>query len=218
MNKLLLAAVPQAFKGFINAVMLTCKIKRVGTDHLEGLRAKGRRWIYSAWHNNTAVAVWTEKNRGLAMLASDSADGELIARAIAALGNVPIRGSSSAAGERAVRHMVRALRNGGNAALTPDGPRGPKYHLQAGALWIAALSGCALVPYHIESTRQWVFRNSWDGHKIPKPFSTVYVCIGEPYEVSRSAIKSEPEAMRREFEALMMQNAAHCARLAGTDL
>ena len=215
MNKLLLTVAPLTFKALIYAIMLTCRVKRIGSHHVETLKAQGRQWIYSAWHNNTATAVWMERNQGLAMMASDSSDGELIAGAISALGNLPIRGSSSAAGDRAVRDMVRALRNGRSSALTPDGPRGPKYRLQPGVLWIAALSGCALLPYHIEADRQWEFSKSWDGHKIPKPFSTVYVCIGEPFEVSRAAMKSESEHLRDEFEKRMLDNAEHCSRMAG---
>ncbi len=207
---------PLAFKAAMNAIMLTCRVKRLGNHHVETLKTQGRQWIYSAWHNNTAMAVWMERDQGLAMMASDSSDGELIARAIAALGNLPIRGSSSAAGDRAVRDMVRALRNGHSSALTPDGPRGPRYHLQSGALWIAALSGCALVPYHIEADRQWVFSKSWDGHKIAKPFSNVYVSIGEPFEVSRALMKADSERLRQEFEERMRNNAEHCATLAGT--
>jgi len=214
-NKLVLAVAPLVFKVLIYSIMLTCRVKRVGDHHVETIKAQGRQWIYSAWHNNTATAVWMERNQGLAMMASDSADGELIARAIAALGNLPIRGSSSVAGQRAVRDMVRALRNGHSAALTPDGPRGPRYRLQPGALWIAALSGSALVPYHIEANRQWVLSKSWDGHKIPKPFSIVYVCIGEPYEASKASVKTELEHLREEFEQRMLENAAHCSKLAG---
>lgn len=195
--------------------MVTCRIKRLGEHHADDLRLQGRRWIYASWHNNTATAVWAERNQGMAMMASASTDGDLIARAIAAFGNIPVRGSSSNAGSKAARDMVRALRNGRTGALTPDGPKGPKYRLQAGAIWISALSGCPLLPYHIEATRQWVFASSWDNHKIPKPFSTVYVCIGEPYHVSRTALKENPEAVRKEFEVRMIKNMDHCIALAG---
>ncbi len=194
-------------------IMGSCRIRWIGRENLAQLRAEQRNWIYSAWHNNTATSVWTERRRGIAMMASASADGELIARAIAALGNVPVRGSSSTEGSKAARVMIRALRSGRNAALTPDGPRGPKYVLQPGALWIAAMSGCPLVPYHIEATRQWEF-NSWDAHKIPKPFSTVYVCIGTPYTVDKERLKRDTREMVDEFQQSMMANTRHCLALA----
>ncbi len=198
----------------MHAVMITCRVQRIGEENIEKLKTQGQPWIYAAWHDNTAAAVWAERGQGVAMMASASEDGELIARGIAAFGNEPIRGSSSAAGDKAVRDMVRALRAGRLAAVTPDGPRGPKYQLQPGALWIAGLSACPLVPYHIEASRQWVLKKSWDQHKIPKPFSTVYVSIGEPFFVERKQLRSKFEAMINEFEQRMMENVARCNQLA----
>jgi lysophospholipid acyltransferase (LPLAT)-like uncharacterized protein len=198
----------------MHAIMITCRVRRIGEENIETLKTQGQPWIYAAWHNNTASAVWAERGQGVAMMASASEDGELIARGIAAFGNEPIRGSSSASGDKAVRDMVRALRAGRLAAVTPDGPRGPKYQLQPGALWIAALSACPLVPYHIEGSRQWVLKKSWDQHKIPKPFSTVYVSIGEPFFVNKKQLRSGIETMVNEFERRMMENVARCNQLA----
>lgn len=194
--------------------MITCRVRRIGEENIEQLKKRGQPWIYTAWHNNTASAVWAERGQGVAMMASASEDGELIARGIAAFGNQPIRGSSSTAGDKAVRDMVRALRAGHLAAVTPDGPRGPKYHLQPGALWIAGLSACPLVPYHIEGSRQWVLKKSWDQHKIPKPFSTVYISIGEPFFVNKKQLRSGIEDVVNEFGRRMMENVARCSQLA----
>lgn len=194
--------------------MVTCRVRRVGEENIQRLKTKGQPWIYASWHDNTASAVWAERGQQVAMMASASEDGELIARGIAAFGNVPIRGSSSAAGDKAIRDMVRALRGGRLAAVTPDGPRGPKHQLQPGALWIAGLSACPLVPYHIESSRQWVLAKSWDQHKIPKPFATVYICIGEPFFVDKKQLRSGVKSMVEEFEQRMMENVARCKQLA----
>ena len=88
-----------------------------------------------------------------------------------------------------------------------------KFWLLIGVLWIGALSGCPLVPYHIEADRQWIF-NSWDGHKLPKPFATVYECFGEPFEVSKEALRRDAAGVAATFEARMMGNLSHCQTLA----
>ncbi len=198
----------------MQTIMITCRKRRIGGENIEKLRKQGKPWIYAAWHDNTAAAVWAERGQGVAMMASASEDGELIARGIAAFGNEPIRGSSSAAGDSAVRAMVRALRAGRLAAVTPDGPRGPRYQLHPGSLWIAGLSTCPLVPYHIEASRQWVLKKSWDRHKIPKPFATVYISIGEPFVVDKAQLRCGIEAMIKDFEQRMMENVARCKQLA----
>ncbi len=214
MNRFVLSIVPVAYKWLMQTVMATCRVRRVGEEHLDPLKSQGQPWIYVAWHNNTAAGVWAERGQGIAMMASASDDGELIARGIAAFGNMPIRGSTSAAGDKAVRDMVRALRAGHLASVTPDGPRGPKYQLHPGALWIAVLSGCPLVPYHIEASRQWVLEKSWDQHKIPKPFSTVYIAVGAPFFVDKAQMRSDSGAITDVFSRRMMENVARCQQLA----
>ena len=122
--------------------------------------------------------------------------------------------SSSKGGAKAAKAMVRLLRKGHPAAITPDGPRGPWRELQGGVLSISAMSGAPLVPYHHEADRQWIF-TSWDRHRVPKPFSTVWISIGEPYEVDRKRLAEEPEAVRREVQQRMMENVHSAERLAG---
>lgn len=160
------------------------------------------------------MTVCRLRNRRMAMMASASRDGELIARAIEKLGNVPVRGSSSFRGGQAVRDMVRALRAGADGAMTPDGPRGPVYQCQGGALRIAALSGCALVPYELEANRQWRIR-SWDRHKIPKPFATIYEYIGEPLHVTRDEIPGGESTALDALQQRMSTNTRTCLTAAG---
>jgi len=198
----------------MHSIMATCRLNRVGYDYIESMKTENKPWIYAAWHNNTAIGVWEMRRQDFAMMASASDDGELIARGITAFGNRAVRGSSSSQGGKAVRDIVRALRAGRSAAITPDGPRGPKYQLQPGVLWIAGLSACPLVPYHIEASRQWVLKKSWDRHKIPQPFTTVHVCIGQPFFVDKDRLRSEEQSLIRQFQQQMMENVARCKQLA----
>ena len=47
--------------------------------------------------------------------------------------------------------------------------------------------------------RHWTL-NSWDRTQIPKPFATVAIAIGEPFDVSAEAGESELEAARKNLE------------------
>jgi lysophospholipid acyltransferase (LPLAT)-like uncharacterized protein len=69
------------------------------------------------------------------------------------------------------------------AAFTIDGPRGPARVAQAGAVWLAMATGNPVVPFHLEASRHWTLR-SWDRTQIPKPFTTVALAIGEPFDVA----------------------------------
>lgn len=200
-----LVILPWLYKLLILGILKTCRVRFIGRPQVEKLAHEGKTWIFCAWHENTAVSVALERNTGSAMMASDSRDGEYIARGIAALGNIPVRGSSSKGGTKAIRTMVKWLRNGHSAAVTPDGPRGPRRQLQPGVLWISALAGAPLVPYHVVATREWTAR-SWDRHRIPKPFSRVYVAIGEPFRVDLEALKTDEAAQAAAFAARMAAN------------
>ena len=80
------------------------------------------------------------------MLASDSKDGEYIARGIRAFGHSTVRGSSSRGTTKATRGLLRALQRKHNVSITPDGPRGPRYKAQPGALWVSVMADSPIVP------------------------------------------------------------------------
>ena len=185
--------------------------------HFKTVRRGMRRMVSSTRRSvmSRPASCWStmERNTGCAMMASDSKDGAIIARGIELCGNIPVRGSSSKGGSKAAKAMVRLLRKGHPAAITPDGPRGPRHELQSGILMISAMSGCPIVPYHFVADRQWVF-TSWDRHRLPKPFSTVWISVGKPYSVDRKRLAEEPEAVQLEVTELMMANVENAERLA----
>lgn len=214
MNRLALFAIPWIFKGVMVGIMRTCAVRRVGAEPVEALRGRGQPWLYCSWHNNIAMGVCRLRNQQVAMMASASRDGDLIARAIEVLGNIAVRGSSSFRGSQAARDMMRVVRQGHSGAISPDGPRGPAYVCQPGAAWVAALTGCPLVPYHLEASRQWRAA-SWDRHKIPKPFATIHEHFGEPMYVSRDEMAADSSAVLATLQQRMRDNTIACLRAAG---
>ena len=145
------------------------------------------------------------RNRGLTCMVSASRDGEYVARLGALFGHDTVRGSSSKGSSGATRAVLKLLRRGKAVALTPDGPRGPKYQVQHGVLWLATAGNAPIVPFHIEASRQWVL-NSWDNHRFPKPFSTIHIGMGDPVYVSRDEFKHDPAAAAEKVREAMMRN------------
>jgi hypothetical protein len=86
------------------------------------------------------------------------------------------------------------------AAFTVDGPRGPARIAQAGAVWLAKVTGNPVLPFHIESDRHWSL-GSWDRTQIPKPYAHVALAMGEPVEVPRDADAEGIESARGLLEA-----------------
>ena len=66
----------------------------------------------------------------------------MLARFFEHHGVKPVRGSSSRRGARALRELTRWADKGYDLAITPDGPRGPKYAVQGGVITLAQLTLC----------------------------------------------------------------------------
>ncbi len=161
-------------------------------------------WVF--WHNQLFISpyFWERfcPTRRGAALASKSSDGEIIAAIISCFGLRPIRGSSSRGGSRALVEMKRALEDGFDVAITPDGPRGPCYHVNPGVVKLAQLTGGTVFPMHIEYSRCWRLK-SWDGFLIPKPFATVQITLDPLYTIPPTATEEEFEAERAKLEQML---------------
>ena len=104
--------------------------------------------IYPFWHRCVLPSVWVFRKRKLAVMTSQSRDGEYIARVIERYGFVAVRGSSSRGGQRALLEMRRIVADGGGVAFTIDGPRGPRYVAKRGPVLLARETGvrnCSLL-------------------------------------------------------------------------
>ena len=164
--------------------------------------------IFCIWHNRLALSVKLyfavgrkrADTPGLAGLVSASKDGALLTAIFARFGVQPVRGSSSRRGAQALVEMCTWAERGYDLAITPDGPRGPRYVLADGAITLAQVTGLPLVPasYHLN----WkVAVKSWDRFQIPLPFARCEVRLGKVFQIPRELMDAERERFRQEVEA-----------------
>jgi lysophospholipid acyltransferase (LPLAT)-like uncharacterized protein len=158
--------------------------------------------IFPFWHRCVLPAIWIFRKRNLAVMTSRSLDGEYIARVIRRFGYVPIRGSSSRGGPRAMLEMQTFVNKSGGAAFTIDGPRGPRYVAKKGPIHLAKTTGAAITPFYVAVEKTWVL-NTWDGFVIPKPFSRVLVQVAPRIYVPRDADEPTLEARYDEMQAAL---------------
>lgn len=140
-------------------------------------------WVF--WHNRLMgmPRIYTRhlKDRKGAVLTSPSRDGGVIAAMMECFGVAAVRGSSNKRAAAALVEMMRWIRGGYDLVVTPDGPRGPRYHLQPGLIKVAQKTGAAIFPIRVEYSNYWKFERAWDHFRVPKPFSRVKIVL-EPYE------------------------------------
>jgi lysophospholipid acyltransferase (LPLAT)-like uncharacterized protein len=89
------------------------------------------------WHRCVFPATFFYRKRGIAVMTSQSFDGEYIARIIERFGFSAPRGSSSRGGVRALLGMHKIIDQGLSVAFTIDGPRGPMYVAKPGPVLLA---------------------------------------------------------------------------------
>jgi lysophospholipid acyltransferase (LPLAT)-like uncharacterized protein len=93
---------------------------------------------------------------------------------------------------------------GYDLAITPDGPRGPRYVVQEGIISLGQLTGYPIIPssYHLG----WKIRlKSWDGFQIPLPFSRCEMFYNKPIRVPTNATEAERENFRLELERALKE-------------
>jgi lysophospholipid acyltransferase (LPLAT)-like uncharacterized protein len=135
--------------------------------------------LVAAWHNRIFALPlcyqWLCKaRRPLTVLTSASRDGGFLSALVARFGIGSVRGSSSRRGSAAVRELAGELKRGADVIITPDGPRGPRYALNPGLMFLARQMGIPIMPVRVEYDDFWELK-SWDRFRIPKPFSKVRV-------------------------------------------
>ncbi len=166
--------------------------------------------IYCTWHNRLALCVKIyfafSRQRfnapGMAGLVSASKDGALLTAIFQRFGVQPVRGSSSRRGAQALLELSSWAQRGYDLAITPDGPRGPRYVVADGAITLAQITGLPLVPgsYHLN----WkITVKSWDRFQIPLPFARCDIFVGKVISIPRELTAEQREQFRREVEAEM---------------
>ena len=177
----------------------TLRIERLHRDRYEGLKARGVPILFALWHGRMFLSILEHRRQGIATMASQSEDGEIIARWLTHNGYVATRGSTTRGGGRALRELVRHVRSGRHAALTVDGPKGPLRVVQPGVIQLAKLTGGWILPITSSCSRP-RFLASWDRYLLPGPFSRAVVGYGEPFSIPENL--PDGEAARRIAEAL----------------
>jgi lysophospholipid acyltransferase (LPLAT)-like uncharacterized protein len=162
--------------------------------------------LWAFWHNRLFVMPYMFEHyfpgRLGAALSSASKDGEYIAAFVQRFGIRPIRGSSSRGGVRALVEMKRAIDDGYIMAITPDGPRGPRYHLNPGLVKLAQITGGFILPIHVNYSGFWQLK-TWDGFMIPKPFSTVEITFDVLHKIPPTESEAEFEYQRVRMERML---------------
>jgi lysophospholipid acyltransferase (LPLAT)-like uncharacterized protein len=194
--------------GLVRLFWGTCRVARViGDEYMAEALKKAPSLIPVYWHQHQlfcARYLLEQAPRGLKLgfLISPSVDGEIGVMIVSHFGGHVIRGSTTHTGARALRDYYDGLvKQGISPAITPDGPKGPRFVFKPGAILLSQMSQRPILPMAYAASRATLFQ--WDKFVLPWPFSRIVIAIGAPRQVPRTLQPAALEALQKEMAAEM---------------
>ncbi len=185
--------------GFIVTVIF--KIKRHFYDCKVINYPKNTNCLFALWHSRQCGVYGIPEREKLHCLISKSKDGEIIATAAEAIGIKTVRGSQRRDGAEASLKILDILKEGGNVAITIDGPNGPKEVVKKGIVEIAKLSGIPIVPLAWDNPgKGFIKLKTWDEFCFPLFCKKLCLLCGKPIYVNKDADDNEIERVRKQVE------------------
>ena len=181
----------------------------VGAEQLEALLRKHEAVVPVFWHQHLLVCarfVVAGRIAGLkpGSMISPSVDGQAPSMLATMYGAHVVRGSGSYTGVRAVRGVHQAIvKEKISPAITPDGPRGPRFVFKPGAIFTAQITGKPVVPLAFAAKPARLLQ-TWDKFVVPAPFAKICVAIGEPYCPPAEMDEAQMAEAKKEVEQRML--------------
>ncbi len=149
-------------------------------------------FIMACWHGELLMIPYAylkyRKTPHVKLIISDHFDGTLIAKTLSYFGFGTIRGSSRRNAARALLQGIKALKEGSDLGITPDGPKGPRHEVADGIIVMAQKADVKITLVEIKPSRYWQL-NSWDKFVIPKPFGTITYYISDLIDMKGLALE-----------------------------
>lgn len=159
-------------------------------------------YIVSIWHGELLMQPFNYqklKPKGkVSGMISEHKDGEALTKTIEYLGIHSIRGSSTRGGIKALLGAIKELKDGGDVAITPDGPKGPRFSVADGIVAIHKKTDAKILAFNCRPSKYWQF-NSWDKFIIPKPFGVIDFYVSEPFSVSHLDMPEAKELIKEKL-------------------
>lgn len=142
--------------------------------------------IFACWHGELLMLPYLyfryRETPHAKVLISSHFDGLLISKTITYFGLGTIAGSTNRNAAKVLIQAIKALKDGYDIGITPDGPKGPRHKVADGLIAMAQKTSKKIVLVRIIATKYWQL-NSWDKFVIPKPFGTINYYTTSPIDI-----------------------------------
>jgi len=194
---LLTRVVPFLLQLFVRFIYLTSK-----KNFHHPKKLKDKVYIVAFWHGELLMQPFNYqklKPKGkVSAIISEHKDGEAITKTVEYLGIHSLRGSSTRGGAKALIGAIKELKGGDDIAITPDGPKGPRFSVADGIVAIHKKTNAKILAFNCKPTKYWQF-NSWDKFIVPKPFGTIDFYVSEPIDLEGMEILEAKEFVKEKL-------------------
>ncbi len=172
-------------KQYIDFIYFSSKKHFINLENIFKLWNSNKKTINIFWHNRIALMPKLYTGKGIKILISEHSDGEIITRIVKRYkGLNTVRGSTRRGAIKGLKALIKEIKDF-DICITPDGPRGPKYKLQDGVIFLAKLTGYPIIPLAYNVKKKYIF-NSWDNFIFPYPFNEVVYVAGDPIYINKT--------------------------------
>jgi lysophospholipid acyltransferase (LPLAT)-like uncharacterized protein len=183
LNRFILVQIlPPVVYLFLMVLRATLSVEHVNKDRMEEVRKETGSLIACFWHGRLLLMPFAVKGVKAKVLISRHRDGEFIARVIRFFGLGTVRGSHRKGGVASIREMIAAVKEGWTIAITPDGPKGPRYRIKEGLVELARISRKPILPVAY-GARKKKLSTPGTASFFPTPFQRLSFC-GESLSIS----------------------------------
>lgn len=168
----------------LKIIFMTCKWKIHNMSILKNAIDQNQPILICCWHNRFLYSAHFFKKYKINIWAISSThrDSEIMAKILRGWGLQLIRGSSTRGWRNVLKKMMELFNKKETIiALTNDGPQGPALIAKKGSVMVAHKKNAQIISMSGISTKFWQLK-SWDKTRIPKPFSTIHIQFGNPFQ------------------------------------
>lgn len=174
----------------------TSRLEVISPIPLQEIQDNKKKSLYAFWHNRIFYFLYLFRKSGIAIPISTHRDGAAIARIAKKFGFNVISGSSTRGSIAVLNGILDYLEKDRAVAVTPDGPRGPKYSIQDGILFAAYKSQTPIRASAWYAKHVILFK-SWDNFILPLPFNTFRLVISDEISVlSKTDMETKKELLK----------------------
>ena len=167
--------------------------------------------IIACWHELCIGGVLSHVGKPYHFLISRSSDGDFVDYVSRKFQFKTVRGSSSKKGNEAKNALEQVLNDGKWAAITVDGPRGPKHFVKRGIIDLSAKCQSPILPVGVAIKKFYTFEKSWDKNKLPLPFSKILIHYGPPLLMDKSQ-NANIESQSNEVRDALINAVSHAQK------